>query len=205
MEFKEEQQKEIIKMKVEGMSVRAIAEKLTADSGTYVSEGQISRFCDKNEEVALKVAQNSGKLQKQIAETYFNTLQQLNELNAEMWNFWYELRKNPELQNKIEECPKCHAKISIKIAQYSNMLKAADSIMNQIRHVDSVLGKLQKRGVNITYNYVDLSKKLAVAIPELLKNTSPITIKKILNSAKRKYKEDRQEDDEEEELEEIEV
>ena len=64
---------------------------------------------------------------------------------------------------------------------------SADHLLNQIKHVDAVLGKMQKKSLNITYNYVDLSQKLVKVMPELFHNAERKGLIKIIK--KRKLKE----------------
>jgi hypothetical protein len=190
-------EKKLIDMKVKGLSDESIAEHLNAEFNSNISKTDVRNHIKKNENVAIKVMAREEKVQEKVAETYFNTLTQLNQLNREMWEFWYNLKKNPEFIEKIFRCPHCNKSATIQLQQYANMLKAADQIMTQIRHVDDVLGRLQKRGLNITYNYVDLSKKIAQVIPQVLKNSNPTYIKKILNMKKKKYDEENDEEYEE--------
>lgn len=199
-----------INLRAEGLTYQSIANRLSSECNKEVSVDEVRNFLAKNEKNAIKVLKSSDKMQTKLAETYFNTLTQLNDLNREMWSFWYDLRKNPEFQEKSFSCKKCGSSNMVRVQQYSNMLKAADHLLNQIRHVDAVLGKLQKKGINITYNYVDLSKKIQAIVPKILQNTNPNVIKKIMKTSKKKmeYKEEQDyeddlEDDEDLELEEL--
>jgi len=56
----------------------------------------------------------------------------------------------------------------VQLKSYGTLLKTAEVLLSQIRHVDAVLGKMQKKSLNINYNYVDLSKKIGIVLPNLL-------------------------------------
>jgi hypothetical protein len=201
-----EAQKLTIKLKAEGFTNSSISNHLSSQYGKEITALEVASFFKRNEEASVKAIKENDKLQTQVAQTYFNTLTQLNELNKEMWKFWYELRKNPEVSVSKIKCSSCGRIAEIEHKQYGTLLKASDHLLAQIRHVDEILGKLQKKGINITYNYLDLSKKLAVAIPDMLKRTNPMIIRRLLKKKKEEIRENNyeNEEDEEEELEEIE-
>jgi len=163
-----EAQKKAIKLSVEGLTHQAIADELSKEFNVEISALNIQDYLKRNRNKTIQQLKEEKNFQGKLIDQYFDTVQQIKELNSELWKFFYELRKTPEYKDKIITCKRCHHQMVLNIQSYGLLLKTADQILKQIEHVDKVLGKLQKKSFNITYNYTDLSKKIAIALPTLL-------------------------------------
>ena len=172
-------QDKILQLFIEGWSNSAIAEKINAEYNLEITPNMVYSFCSKRRKNAFKVAIENEKFQKKLAEQYFNTIQQLRRLNGEMWSFFYELKQNPPLVSKSIDCPRCKHHFKVSVKSFDLLLKTAEHLLKQIRHVDEVLGKVQNQKVQITYNYVDLSKKLVAIYPNILKKAEKLGLVKI--------------------------
>jgi len=161
-------QKKIIELKVRGLSNQAIADEINLLYKTNLTANMVNNYTDKRQKTAFKLMKEKNKLDEKLAEQYFNSLSQLNKLNSEMWEFFYESKKEPELKHTTVICPKCNKKFSVQMKSYSTFLKTAEHLLKQIEHVDKVLGRLQKKQITIKYNYLDLSRKLTLIIPKML-------------------------------------
>ena len=163
----EKAQKKAIKLSVEGLSSQAIADELAKDYGP-ISSNEVLQFLKRQRNKTVQLLAEQKNFQTKLVNEYFDTVKQIKELNGELWKFFYELRKNPEYKDKIITCTSCGKSMVLNIQSYGLLLKTADSILKQIDHVDKVLGKLQKKSFNITYNFTDMSRKIAIALPNLL-------------------------------------
>jgi len=121
-----------------------------------------------------------------LAKTYFDTLNQINTLNSELWKFFYEIKAEPELKDKIIKCSKCGRSMVFQAQSYGLLLKTAEQILKSIDHVDKVMGKLKGENLTINYNIVDMSKKLQIAMPQLFHNAERQGIIRILNKKRLK-------------------
>jgi len=181
----EKLQQLILRLKMEGWSARAIADKLNAEYDTELFPEDVSNLFKKREKEAIKMA-NKPEFQEKIIKQYFDTIEQLKRLNGEMWSFFYALKQDPEKTTKSVSCPKCRHIFKVQVQSFQALLKTADHLLKQIQHVDTVLGRMQKKQINVTYNYVDLSRKLTQIYPELLLKAERLGLAKI---NKRKLKE----------------
>jgi len=161
-------QEEVVRLRTEGFSYNSIAQEIYARFGEDLNEDDVKNYFTKRTDQAVKVMKDSPKLQEKLATQYFATIEQLNTLNGDMWKLFYDLRRDPELTTQSTSCPHCKKKITLKTKSYLTLLKTADHLLKQIQHVDTVLGKLQKKQLNITYNYNDLTGKLTRIMPNLL-------------------------------------
>ena len=161
-------QKKAIKLSVTGLTYQSIADELNKDFNSDLKSEDVKNFLRRKQKDTAILLKEDKNLQNKLVQTYFDTVQQLKDLNGEIWKLFYEIKKDPEFVSKLISCPKCGKKISVQLKTYGTLIKAADTLLNQIKHVDTVLGKMQKKSLNITYNYVDLSKKIGVVMPNLL-------------------------------------
>lgn len=161
-------QRKAIKLSVSGMSNQSITDELNKEYQSEITSDNIREFLRrKNKDTSILLKEDKNWKMK-VKDEFEDTVKQLKDLNAEVWKFFYELRKNPEYKDKIIVCSKCHHSMSLHLQSYGLLLKTADTILKQIEHIDKVMGKLQKNSLNINYNYVDLSKKIGVVMPNLL-------------------------------------
>ena len=161
-------QEKAIKLSVTGLTYQSIADQLNEENNSDLKSEDIKNFLRRSQKKTAIVLKEDKNFQNKMVQTYFDTILQLKEINSEIWKLFYEIKKDPEFVSKNISCPKCGKKIAVQLKTYGSLLKAADVLLNQIRHVDSVLGRMQKKSLNITYNYVDLSKKIGVVMPNLL-------------------------------------
>jgi len=180
----EEAQKFAITGSVEGLSCGAIADKLNEKYHADLSSETVRGFLNRNKNKSFQILKEDKNFQVKMARHYFDTLTQLNQLNSEMWKFFLEIKKNPELKDKIIKCTKCGRRIVLQMQSYGLLIKAADHILKEIEHVDKVLGKMRDKNLTINYNYVDLSKKLTQIFPEIAQEMDRQGIIKILQKKK---------------------
>jgi len=180
-------QKKAIKLKVEGLSNSAIASKLNEEFSGDLSEQQVGLFITRSKNKTFSFMKEEKNFDMKMAKQHFDTISQLKELNDEMWKFFYEVRKDPEFQYKQVMCPDCSKKFSVQMQTFSSLMKAADHILKQIEHQDKVLGRMKDKGIQINYNFVDLSKKIQNVMPKLFHDAERQGIIKI--KSKRRFKE----------------
>jgi hypothetical protein len=157
-----------IKLSVEGLSAQSVSDKLNEQFNSNISAEEVNSFLRRKNKATSILLKEDKNFQNKLMKSYFDTVKQLRDLNSEMWKVFYEMRKDPEFLSKTVICPHCSKKLTVQLKTYSSLLKTADVLLNQIKHVDTILGKMQKKSLNITYNYVDLSKKIGLVLPDLL-------------------------------------
>jgi hypothetical protein len=160
-------QEEILKLIGQGLPNGEVANQMNANKNLDLNEYDVSAFLKRNEGKAIKAMKFAGEFEKQMAEKYFNSITQMNDLNKEMWQHWYESKKDAE-KDKIIDCPHCHKGFKIKIKDYQVIVKLADSIMNQIKHVDTIIGRMAKKTMSFNYNVVDINNKITQALPNII-------------------------------------
>lgn len=157
-----------IKSSVEGLTAQSIADKLNEQFNSEISTEEVNSFLRRKKKQTNILIKGDKNFQNKLLQQQIDTVAQLKELNSEMWKVFYEIKKDPEFLSKMISCPKCGKKIAVQLKTYSSLIKAADTLLNQIKHVDAVLGRMQKKSFNVTYNFVDLSKKIGLVLPDLL-------------------------------------
>jgi len=182
----EEAQKLAIKLKVEGLSHSAIAARLNEKFNADTTENQIAGFLKRKRGQTFNIMKEERDFDFKLAKWHFDTLDQLKYLNKEMWNFFLEIKKTPELKDKIIKCSHCGKRTVLQMQSYGLLIKAADHLLKQIEHQDKVLGRLKEKGIHITYNMVDMSKKVQNIIPTLFRDAERMGDIKIIK--KKKYK-----------------
>ncbi|MHA1383249.1 MAG: hypothetical protein ACTSR3_05790 [Candidatus Helarchaeota archaeon] len=182
----EKAQKYAIRLKVEGLSHSAIADELNSKFNSDLTGEQVRNFLRRKESKTFQILKEDRNFQYKLAKQYFNSMEQLNWLNEEMTTFFQEIKNDPEYSSRQVYCPKCNHKFRVQLKAFGTFLKTADHLLNQIKHVDAVLGRMQKKSLNITYNYVDLSQKLIKVIPQLFHDAERKGIIKIIKKKKLK-------------------
>lgn len=203
-DYGEECQKLCIALHTQGMSLNAISDELNLKFNADLTRKQIEKFLERSrKKIGQEIVKQKDSFNLKLTQQAFDTLAQLKDLNSSMWELFYELKENPEQSSKKIICPKCNKNISIHVNSYESLTKIASHLLSEIEHQDKLLGKLKQSSLNITYNYVDLSKKLSIFIPKLLKQYEEKGVIKIIN--KRKFKEyiGKEIEEKEEEIEEI--
>ncbi len=203
-----EAQEKAMKMSIEGLPYSTIAEQLSKEYNDNISPQNVQDFLKRKKNKTLQFLKDDRKFQRKMSEQYFNTVEQLSNLNSELWKFFYDLLKNPDKKVKTilvwcKDCEK-NIKAEVEVDNYANLLKTAEIILKQIEHVDKVLGKLKSKSFNISYNFVDLSKKISLIVPKLLNDLEKRRIIKINKKRLKVYvdkkpKKEEFDDDEEEE------
>lgn len=163
----ESAQKMALKLIVEGLTYSATADKLNEEFGAELTPLNVGNFYKRNKNKSFQVLKDQRNFDQKLAKTYFDTLNQINNLNSELWKFFYEIKSQPELKDKIIKCSRCGRRIVLQMQSYGLLLKTAEQILKQIEHVDKVMGRIRDKSLTINYNYVDLSKKLINVIPQL--------------------------------------
>jgi hypothetical protein len=174
-----EAQENVLKWNVEGVTAQEISDRLNSTYQTDLNSNTVWKYIARFRSKSVKLIKDDDKLQKDLMGKYFDTINQLNKLNQEAWKMLYEIKKDPEFKSKSIPCPHCHKSFTISLKSYGNQLKSMETIMGQIKHVDSVLGKMSKKQLNITYNVLDLRVKLQKVLPELLDSLESRGIAKI--------------------------
>jgi len=177
-------QKEAIKLSVEGLSHGAIADKLNEKYNSDLSADTVRFFLKRNKNKTFQILKEDKNFQNKMVKQYFDTLTQLNQLNAEMWKFFYEIRRDPEHSSKQIFCPKCNHKFRVQLKSFGTLLKTSEILLKQIEHVDKVLGKMKDNNLTINYSYTDMSKKLQMIFPELANEMAKQGIIKIIKKKK---------------------
>jgi len=175
----EKAQKQAIKLKVQGLSVSAITDELNKDFTANLTTDQVENYLRRQSNKTFNILKEDKKFQEKLAKQYFDTISQMNELNNEMREFFMEIRKDPEYSDKYVVCPECNHKFTVQMKTFGTLIKAADHLLNQIKHVDNILGKMQNKSLTVNYNFVDLSKKLINVMPQLLERAERMGIAKI--------------------------
>ena len=163
----EDVQNKIIKMKAQGMSYSDIAQKINEDYNQDLKIDDVYKYFFKREDKAILALKDSKKMQKKFAERYFDAVTELNALFDSMKEEFYKLKDDPKYKEKLVYCPKCGTAFKTDIEDVNIKIKLADHLLSEIKHVDAVLGKIQKKSLNITYNVPDLTQKLVTVIPQL--------------------------------------
>ncbi len=177
-------QKEAITWSIEGISHGAISDKLNEKYNSDLSSDTISSFLKRNKNKSFQVYKDQKNFDQNMAKHYFNSLNQINQLNSEMWKFFLEIKKNPELKDKIIKCTKCGRRLILQMQSYGLLIKAADHILKEIEHVDRVLGKMKDTNLTLNFNYVDMSQKLMQVFPQIAQEMERQGIIKILKKKK---------------------
>lgn len=173
-------QKMALKLIVEGVSQSAVADKLNEEFGADLTTECVNLFYKRNKNRSFQVLKDQRNFDVKLAKTYFDTLNQINSLNSELWEFFYEIKKQPELKDKIIKCTKCGRRIILQMQSYGLLLKTAEQILKQIEHVDKVMGRIRDKSLTINYNYADLSKKLINVVPQLFHDAEKQGLIKII-------------------------
>jgi len=187
-ELGEVAQKRALKLIVEGLSHSAVAAKLNEEFNTDLTTENVGDFYRRNKNKSFQALKEERNFDKDLAKTYFNTLTQVNWINNELIKFFNEIKKEPELKDKIIKCKHCGRRIIFQMQSYGLLLKTAEQILKQIEHVDKVMGRIRDKSLTINYNYVDLSKKLINVIPKLFHDAEKQGLIKIIKRKKLREK-----------------
>lgn len=182
----EKAQKDVIRLSVEGLSHAAISDRLNEEYGVDLNSQNISTFLNRNKGKSFSILREGRNFDQKLAKTYFDTLNQINNLNNELWQFFYEIKKQPELKDKIIKCTHCGKRVVLQMQSYNLLLKTAEQILKQIEHVDKVMGRIKDKSLTVNYNIVDMSRKLVQVLPQLMHDAERQGLIKITSRKKLK-------------------
>ncbi len=168
----QEAQQKVVEMSVKGFNSSVIADEINMKYNTDFDSKVIRTFLIRAKKKVFNYAKQDKNFQGKIAKSLFDSAQQINELNSELWGFFLSIKKNPELKDHITKCSKCGHRIVIQMQSYGLLLKTANQILATIVQVDKVLGRVgsEKSPLKVEVNLVDLSQKLQVIMPQMLEN-----------------------------------
>jgi transcriptional regulator len=165
-----EEQEELLTLKAQGLSGQEIADHFNEKKNTTFNNQDVLDFINKRKNNAIKVMQQNGQIEEKLANQYFNSIEQLNKLNKDMWEAFLKIKESPEYKASTVVCPKCRENVKVSFRSASELIKAADHLMKQIEHVDKVLQRLKTTGLNITYNITELTQQINKVVPEMLES-----------------------------------
>ncbi len=179
-------QNKAIKMKIEGLTYSEITNQLNKEFNVDLKETEVSSFLKRKSKKIFREMKEDKNYQDKMVQTYWDTIDQLKEINKVMYNFFIKISKDPEYTSKQIFCPDCDHKFRVQLKSHDTFIKAAQVLLAQIKHVDTVVGRLKTGAVNITYNFVDLSKKLVQVMPRILDTAQRVGIIKNYNKKRLK-------------------
>lgn len=179
-----EAQEQAIQMKAKGLTTNAITDEINKLFSSDITSGQMKAYLARKNNKIFREAKNDKDFNDKMVQNYWNTVAQLTEVNTKVYSAFLELSKDPEFISKKVECPECDHKFNVQMKSLASFLKASEVLMAQIKHVDQVIGKLNNGAVNITYNFVDLSKKLTLVLPQILETAQRVGIIKNYNKTR---------------------
>jgi len=177
----EERKKEILDFHIQGQSNSYIASQLNEATGENISTQQIQQYLLRQKRKIFQYKKTNENYQQGIAEDYFNSTMQLKSINKELWELFYNLKKD---KTKSVSCPKCKTPVNVK--DTSNTIKIISELLTQIKHVDHLLGKTNDAPLKFEVNMVSLSQSLSVQIPTMLQELQRKGDIKILRKGKYK-------------------
>lgn len=175
-------QKDCIKMHVEGQSYNSIALQLSSEYNTDITKEMVEHFLERQKrKIGEEISKDKSGFQDKLVQSYWDTISQLKNINSEMYSLFLDLRKNPEQSRKIVNCPKCRKKIEIEISNYASVIKSANTLLEEIKHVDEILHRISRNKLTINISVTDMSKKISYIAPRLMESLEKQHIIKIVN------------------------
>jgi transcriptional regulator len=196
-----EEQEKLLTMRAQGISGQEIADHFNAEKGTAFNSQDILDFVNKRKHNAIKVMQQNGQIEDRLAKSYFNSIDQLNRLNRDVWDAFTKIKNSEEYKQSLVVCPKCGSSVKVAFKSAAELVKVSDHLLKQIEHVDKVLNRLKSTGLTINYNVTELTQQINKVLPDILytldkKGDIKIKRKKLLR--KEEKKEEKKEEVEEE-------
>jgi len=167
----------VIKWYAENVSLQEIADRICMEYNTQVTKKQVWDELQKSKRKIGQVIQQDEGFSTRLAEQFLLTTTQLNELNQNMWQIFYDCKN--EKVTKEAVCLKCGSKVKISTTDYSNMVKIANHLMEQISQVQKVLQKMKGQSLMVQHDVTSMTKNLTKILPELLDNLEKRGIAKI--------------------------
>jgi len=188
-ELNDEEQAEIFALKGRGLNSGAIASEMNKKYFCDISSDDVSKYLSKKKDKAVEALKKADKFEQKIAEQYFQSVTQMNELNQKLWAEFYSVKADPEYSEKTIVCG-CGRKHTVKFKTAGEVVKIADHLLKQIQHVDRVVGRLKNTNLNVTYNITDMTDKIVKIMPNLLNRYERKGIIKIRSKKKLKEEKD---------------
>jgi len=182
----EKAQNHAIKLKAQGLSISSITDELNKTYGSELKSSEVRSFLRRKNNQIFREMKHDKNYQDKMVQTYWDTINQLKEINDIVYKFFLKMSKDPEYTSKQVHCPSCDHKFRVQSKSFQTFLKTAEVLLAEIRHVDAVVGRLKEGTVNITYNFVDLSKKLIQVMPNILETAQRVGIIKSYNKKRLK-------------------
>lgn len=186
-DYGEEAQDLALKLDGQGMSNSSIMDEINMKFSANLNLRQIEGFLGRRENDRNKILKENKNFQGKLVDSWIDGVSQLKEINSKTWKLYYDLSQNPEIINKIFICSNCKKQNMVAIKNYNNLIKLSGEILEQIKHSDNLLGKMQKKSLNITYNYCDMSNKIVKILPTILEKLEKQAIIKIIS--KKRFRE----------------
>jgi hypothetical protein len=177
----EEAQKLTIKYIAEGQTYQNVANQLNKKFDSEISPGEVRGWYSRNK---FKIF-SEGNLGLDLYKQHMNTCSQLNTLATTLWKHFYDLNENPELKEKLVECPKCEKRFKVQLKTHDSLLKTSNQILEVVKHVDHKMGRLKGGGViKFEQNIINTTANLTKIIPELMHDAEKRGDIRILNRKK---------------------
>ncbi len=158
-------EKRAIELKAQGKGRKVIADILNREFPEIrFTAKDVGNFFQKRDKVFGQVLRKSAEIRKETARKYLNTIDQLEELNKEMWALFYSVKEADKVYTLT--CPACHKTFKYTDKDYQNIVKMADHILKQLQLNAELLGELKKASYSVTYNIHDLSLKFLQVVKD---------------------------------------
>jgi len=161
-------QNKAIKWRVEGLTYSTITDKLNKDFKSDLKETEVKSFLKRKNKTIFREMKEDKNYQDKMLQTYWDTINQLREVNKVIYDFFMKVSKDSEYTSKQIFCPDCNHKFRVQLKGNDSLIKAAQVLLAQIKHVDTVVGRLKTGTINVNYNFVDLSKKMIKVMPQIM-------------------------------------
>lgn len=181
-----EAQELAVKLKAQGLSHNAITNEINLQFGSDLETHNIKEFLKRKTENIFQIAREDKNFNKKMSERYWNTADQLLNLNSDIAELFYKIRDDPDYRLVKTTCPHCRKPHELHLKNYQTMLKAADVLLRQIKHVDDTIRKVQENNFNININMVDATQKIIRIMPQIFELAERRGIIKKWNKSKLK-------------------
>jgi hypothetical protein len=177
-------QEKIIDMSVLGNAHSKISDEINLEFGTNLNKQNIQKFLLRAKRKIFNYAVQDENYKEKLAKTYFDSVEQIKELNSKLWKLFYDLENHPQKSKKTFFCSDCGKRNKVEVESYNALLKTSNEIMNSIKHVDKVLQRTGGNPLKIEMNVVDMTQKITNIIPELFDEAKRRGDIRILNKKK---------------------
>jgi hypothetical protein len=181
-------QEKVVQFYAEGVSFTEIKDRLCDQYNTSdITIKQVEKCIERSKRKIGEVIRKDEEFSQKLNQRYFDTVSQLNKINEEMLKSFYEIRKDCPTAEREVVCEFCRKKFKIKIKQYGDLVKVANSLLEQIKFVQKTLTKMQSQTMNVNWNITSLTQNLTLAIPKIVQSLVDQKMIKVLN--KKRFRE----------------